>query len=159
MVLFCVLLGRQGSRSCGYFNAKVRGSRRTAKSDRSNKGALFYIHLGGGVEASVNLTNSIMASLTHRTGPFPAGGKPQAARHSRRGGGEGERRSHSAAEAAAGVRMEVGVVYGVTWKTGKALRKRNSTIAAKCWSARRRRCGGWLLAPTRSSGSPARWKE
>ena len=32
---FCVLLGRQGSRSCGYFNAKMRGSRRTAKSDRS----------------------------------------------------------------------------------------------------------------------------
>ena len=32
---FGVLLGRQGSRSCGYFNAKMRGSRRTAKSDRS----------------------------------------------------------------------------------------------------------------------------
>ena len=32
---FCVLLGRQGSRSCGYFNAKLRGSRCTAKSDRS----------------------------------------------------------------------------------------------------------------------------
>ena len=32
---FCVLLGRQGARSCGYFNAKTRGSRRTAKSDRS----------------------------------------------------------------------------------------------------------------------------
>ena len=35
MVLFCVLLSRQGSRSCGYSNAKMRGSRRTAKSDRS----------------------------------------------------------------------------------------------------------------------------
>jgi hypothetical protein len=39
---FCVLLGRQGSRSCGYFNAKMRGSRRTAKSDRS-KAALLLI--------------------------------------------------------------------------------------------------------------------
>ena len=39
---FCVLLGRQGSRSCGYFNAKMRGSRRTAKSDRS-KAALTLL--------------------------------------------------------------------------------------------------------------------
>ena len=31
---FCVVLGRQGSRSCDYFHAKMRGSRRTAKSDR-----------------------------------------------------------------------------------------------------------------------------
>ena len=45
-----------------------------------------------------------LTSLTHRTRPFPAGGKSQAARRSRRGGGEGKRRSHSAAEAAAGVR-------------------------------------------------------
>ena len=46
----------------------------------------------------------VMMSLTHRTRPFPAGGKSQAAQRSRRGGGEGKRRSHSAAEAAAGVR-------------------------------------------------------
>ena len=42
MVLFCVLLGRQGSRSCGYFNAKMRASRSTAKSDRS-KAALVVV--------------------------------------------------------------------------------------------------------------------
>ena len=34
-VFFCVVLGKQGSRSCDYFNAKMRGSRRTAKPDRS----------------------------------------------------------------------------------------------------------------------------
>ena len=30
-----MVLGRQGSRSCDYFHAKMRGGRRTAKSDRS----------------------------------------------------------------------------------------------------------------------------
>ena len=45
----------------------------------------------------------MLTTYTHRTRPFPAGGKSQAARRSRRGGGEGKRRSHSAAEAAAGV--------------------------------------------------------
>ena len=31
----CVVLGRLGSSSCGYFHAEMRGTRRTAKSDRS----------------------------------------------------------------------------------------------------------------------------
>ena len=39
MALFYVVLGRQGSRSCGYFHAKMRGSRRTAESVRSSKAA------------------------------------------------------------------------------------------------------------------------
>ena len=38
---FCVVLGRPGSSSCGYFHAKMRGTRRTAKSDRS-KPALMW---------------------------------------------------------------------------------------------------------------------
>ena len=37
-----MLLGRQGSRSCGYFNAKMRGSRRTAKSDRSKPALVLF---------------------------------------------------------------------------------------------------------------------
>ena len=36
-----------------------------------------------------------VSSLTHRTRPFPAGGKPQAARRSRRGGGKGKRRARA----------------------------------------------------------------
>ena len=32
MVFFCVLLGRQGSRSCGYFNAKKPGGWRIVAS-------------------------------------------------------------------------------------------------------------------------------
>ena len=35
MAFLCVFLCRPGSRSCGYFHAKTRGTRRTAKSDRS----------------------------------------------------------------------------------------------------------------------------
>ena len=31
----CVVLDRQGPRSCGYFHAKMRGTRRTTKPDRS----------------------------------------------------------------------------------------------------------------------------
>ena len=41
-----MLLGRQGSRSCGYFNAKMRGSRRTAKSDRSKAALLLKSRVG-----------------------------------------------------------------------------------------------------------------
>ena len=40
LCFFCVVLGRRGSRSWGYFDAKMRGSWRTAKSDRS-KAALI----------------------------------------------------------------------------------------------------------------------
>ena len=46
---FCVVLGRQGSRPCGYFHAEMRGSRRTAKSDRS-KAALALVSGRGGAE-------------------------------------------------------------------------------------------------------------
>ena len=40
----CVVIGRQGSRSCGYFHAKMRGTRRTAKSDRSKPALSPAIH-------------------------------------------------------------------------------------------------------------------
>ena len=36
----CAVLGRQGSRSCGFFHAKMRGTRRTTNSDRSKPALL-----------------------------------------------------------------------------------------------------------------------
>ena len=35
LCFFCVVLGKPGSGSCGYFHAEMKGTRRTAKSDRS----------------------------------------------------------------------------------------------------------------------------
>ena len=42
-----MVLGRQESRSCGYFHVKMRGSRRTAKSDRSKPALLLERFFGG----------------------------------------------------------------------------------------------------------------
>ena len=43
-----MVLGRQGSRSCGYFHAKKRGSRRTAKSDRTKAALPLAVVKGAG---------------------------------------------------------------------------------------------------------------